>query len=345
MEARSHLVLISLLALMVASCAEATPTPTSIPPTVAPTPTATVTVAPIPTLTVTSVPPGPTATARPVPTPEPSPTDPAFPTEAPTSEPTAAPTKTPAPTATPRTGEPASDRGGLWAGEENASPGHLAFGLTPGARPDVDPWRFESAPSFPLSITCDPQREEDGLRLDGCTGGEAFLGGADVTAFVPAAGDTGLEVRIRGAGLSLLFTLTRVPRADEPIASNNVALLWHQPGEGIHSDIWAEDGVVFAPRFDGRIELLGATSGEVLGVTSTPRYTGRSQSGAGCEGTRRSAVRSHRRRLEYSSSMSRSRPRRSSSANTAFSIPSGHPITSPISITYSCPPTEALYTR
>lgn len=270
LEARSRLVLISLLALMVTSCAEATPTPTSIPPTVAPTPTATVTLAPIPTLTVTSVPPGPTATARPVPTPEPSPTDPAFPTEAPTSEPTAAPTKTPAPTATPRTGEPASDRGGLWAGEENASPGHLAFRLTPGARPDVDPWRFEGAPSFPLSITCDPQREEDGWRLDGCTGGEAFLGGADVTAFVPAAGDTGLEVRIRGAGLSLLFTLTRVPRADEPIASNNVALLWHQPGEGIHSDIWAEDGVVFAPRFDGGIELLDATSGEVLGVTSTP---------------------------------------------------------------------------
>ena len=91
-----------------------------------------------------------------------------------------------------------------------------------------------------------------------------------MTAFVPAAGDTGLEVRIRGAGLSLLFTLTRVPRADEPIASNNVALLWHQPREGIHSDIWAEDGVVFAPRFDGGIELLDATSGEVLGVTSTP---------------------------------------------------------------------------
>ena len=60
-------------------------------------------------------------------------------------------------------------------------------------------------------------------------------------------------------------TLDLIASSDEPASSGNVEVLWHQPGEGIHTDIWAEDDLVFAPRFDGSIEIIDAASGRILG--------------------------------------------------------------------------------
>ena len=68
--------------------------------------------------------------------------------------------------------------------------------------------------------------------------------------------------------LTFEVSLTRLPQRDEPQASANVSLVWHQPGEDLHTDIWAEDGLVFAPRLDGRIEVIDATSGQILGTAS-----------------------------------------------------------------------------
>ena len=38
-----------------------------------------------------------------------------------------------------------------------------------------------------------------------------------------------------------------------------------RPGEGIHTDIWVDNGLVFAPRFDGVIEIINAEDGEIVG--------------------------------------------------------------------------------
>ena len=87
--------------------------------------------------------------------------------------------------------------------------------------------------------------------------------------FVPTQEDTlQMTLDIRGSVLTLL--LSRLPQRDEPQFSDNVTLLWHQSGSGRDSDLWAESGVVFAPQFDGFIEILDATSGEVLSMAEVP---------------------------------------------------------------------------
>ncbi len=188
--------------------------------------------------------------------------------------------KTPTPTAgqgaSPTAGptrEPvdASDRAGLWAGELVPEPGRtgspppwLALRVRPGDNPDDDLWRLESGPwpsPLPPVSLCTPQRQRNRWELSFCTG----MGRGALMAFMPAEGDSGLEVTVQTTSFAASANLTRIARRDEPQSTDNVTLLWHQPGRGIHTDVWADDGLVFAPRSDGLIEILDAADGTIIG--------------------------------------------------------------------------------
>ena len=83
--------------------------------------------------------------------------------------------------------------------------------------------------------------------------------------------DSGLAVTISGRDTRIHAVLTKVPQTDEPQTSHNVTLLWQQPGSGSHSDISAEQGLVFAPQlFGGTIEILDAKTGKLLGTAVAP---------------------------------------------------------------------------
>lgn len=170
----------------------------------------------------------------------------------------------------PRTSS-AADRGGLWAGEVDGPgtsdlPSVAELFLTPGVDADVDPWRFFL---FGLSFQCDPQRSDQGWDLSNCSGGAGSVEIPGMRVFVPTQEDTlRMTLDIAGAELSLL--LSRLAQRDEPQSSDNVALLWHEPTDGRGSGLWAEVGVVFAPRFDGSIEILDATSGVILSTVEAP---------------------------------------------------------------------------
>ena len=69
--------------------------------------------------------------------------------------------------------------------------------------------------------------------------------------------------------------MTKVPQRDEPKASDNVKLLWQQRGAGTHSDIWAAEGLVFAPHYSDRdIEILDADTGLILSRATVPEAEG-----------------------------------------------------------------------
>ena len=123
--------------------------------------------------------------------------------------------------------------------------------------------------SLPV-FECRPQRQEKGWQLGDCTGG------VQATAFVPVEGESGLKIQLQHErGDSDTITLARLPQRDEPSASENVSLLWHQPGHGIHSDIWAAGGLVFAPHHSSPdIDILDATSGSILGTARIPEGEG-----------------------------------------------------------------------
>ena len=289
------LVVVSVAGLLLSSCGgdDATPTigPTSSATASAPAGTA---VLAAPTGGLASPTPGattsvsPAGTAIPTPTrelpstPGPSPASTKTPVRSftATAAATAGLAKTPTPTAdqgpSPTAGptrEPvdASDRAGLWAGDIKPMPGQtgapppwLALRVRPGDNPDEDLWRLESGPwpgPLPPVSLCTPQRQRDGWELSFCTG----MGRGALMAFMPAEGDSGLEVTVQASGFKATATLTRIPPKDEPQASSNVTLLWHQPGRGIHTDVWAADGLVFAPRSDGLIEILDAADGTIIG--------------------------------------------------------------------------------
>ena len=91
-----------------------------------------------------------------------------------------------------------------------------------------------------------------------------------LSAFVPLVGDSGLELRFTYGTTNVEASLARLEERAEPKASDNVTLLWHTAGAGRHTDIWADGALVFAPRFDGKIEILDASSGEILGIASLP---------------------------------------------------------------------------
>jgi len=146
----------------------------------------------------------------------------------------------------------------------------------PGKNPDVDPWHFEGGPVGFAPFQCSPQRREEGWELDQCTNFAGAAEDATFQAFVPAQGDSRIEVTLqhRQTRFPTVY-LTRVRQRDEPQASDNVSLIWHQPGDGIHSDIWADDGLIFAPHFSDRhIEILDASTGRILSIASVPEAEG-----------------------------------------------------------------------
>ena len=221
------------------------------------------------------------------PTPSPAPTT----TQTPSREPTPAPRPSPVPTRTPvptvaataaatatpdiadtpvsSSGQSPGPAPGFWSGDLAPGPGHtgytppwLALRIRPGDDPDKDTWRLESGPRpgiLPPVITCAPRRLPDGWDLS-CTGGWG-----DLTAFMHADGDGGLDVTLQRTGFTATGTLSRIALREEPRSTDNVTVLWRQPGEGLHTDIWAEDGLVFAPRSDGVIEIIGAADGAIKG--------------------------------------------------------------------------------
>ena len=166
---------------------------------------------------------------------------------------------------------------GLWAGDLVADPGQegfsppwLAIRIRPGEDPYQDPWRLEVGPSpgyLPPAFHCDLRQRPDGWELSSCTG----LVYVDLQFFAPSEGG-GLDVTLSSPNFVVTGTLTRIKARDEPQSSDNVEVLWHQPGEALHSDIWAEDGLVFAPRLDGMIEIIDANSGDILGLASAGNY-------------------------------------------------------------------------
>ena len=251
-------VFLAVMGVALGACGESQPTSTTVPepepaPTFTPVPTAT----PTPTQT-------PTPTATPTATPMPTPTSTSTPSPTPVPTPTSTPTPVPQ-------AQKASDREGLWAGEVEDTgqagplPPWIALRLIPGEDPDVNLWQLLGGPFGLLRASlCIPERLETGWELRTCV---RF----DGTLFVPEQSDSGLKVNLTFRETTLNATLTLVPQRDESQASDNVTLLWHQPGEGIHSDIWAEDGLVFAPRYDaGIIEILDAKSGKILGTAVVP---------------------------------------------------------------------------
>ena len=170
--------------------------------------------------------------------------------------------------------ESAADREGLWAGAV-VVPARalfapwLALRVVPGEKPDEDPWRLGGGIDLP-AFRCKSQRTEGGWKLDDCANLAGRAGqNIGLTVFVPAQGDSGLEITLRIGDLTLRSSLTMIEQRDEPEASDNVSVLWRQRGaRALHSDIWAEDGLVFAPHFDGNIEVLDARSGETLSRAS-----------------------------------------------------------------------------
>ena len=193
----------------------------------------------------------------------------------PTPEPLATPSRTPTATRAPATdpsSDDASDRAGVWAGPARPGPATLgsdwlALRITPGEDPDLDLWRLEGGPIGLPTFWCSPQRREKGWDLKDCSGLDFHF-----SAFVPAEGEIGLEVQLDDALGASTTSLAMLPQRDETEASDNVSLVWHQPGaDAVHSDVWVSDGLVFAPHFNDRhIEIRDAESGELLGTASVP---------------------------------------------------------------------------
>lgn len=216
-----------------------------------------------------------TATATASPTAEPTEVPTAAPTAPPTltSTPTPTPTPTPEPTPTPIPAvKPSATAGGasfLWSGSV-ANPGipWTAMRITVGADPLVDPWEFELGAISRTQFQCQPSAVEGGITLGGC--GRVFSATVDFEAVEmtvafnepTAFGERWVE-----------SLLSPVWQRDEPPNSDNVALLWEHRAEdatGSSTDVWAADGVVFAPHFGGLIELLDAASGERIGRIDAP---------------------------------------------------------------------------
>ena len=202
-------------------------------------------------------------------------------TEAATAAPTAPPTPTPSPTPTPTPEptpapipavEPDATAGGasfLWSGQV-ANPGipWTSMRVTVGADPLVDPWQFELGVISRTQFQCRPGEIEGGIALSRC--GRVFSATVDLEAGEMAVAfnePTTFGERWVEAVLSPVW------QRDEPTSSDNVTLLWQHQADyasGSYTDVWAEDGVVFAPHFGGTIELLDVATGERIGRIDAP---------------------------------------------------------------------------
>ena len=175
----------------------------------------------------------------------------------------------------------ASDRMGLWTG---AVPGAnqyavpwIALRVVPGADPDVDPWRVGGGRFGIPVLECEPTAADGGWSLGGCTDTRGnTVRGLELTAFVPEVGNSGLEVTLEQGRFVSNATLGKVLQTDEPQASDNVTLLWHEKAaETPNTDVWVDDGIVYAPHHESRIALMDAATGEHISFASILGTKGR----------------------------------------------------------------------
>ena len=221
-------------------------------------------------------PPEATATPSPSPvaaTPAASPTATPRPTQPPT------PTATPWPTAAPAIegGAPAAGHSAVWSGAArgNGAP-WFSCRITPGENPDIDDWTVEVGATTTISFSCRPERDGDGLRLVGCSG---LPGGYSFSARQSAAAPEVIDVTFVqptfGSERRFNASLTQAWTRDEAPASTNVSLEWQRNAAesfGPYTDVWAGDGLAFAPHSNGVIEILDGASGEELGLIQTADY-------------------------------------------------------------------------
>ena len=208
------------------------------------------------------------ATRNPTATPAPTATEPPIrtATATPTATPTPTPTPTPVPAVAPDVTAPTASV--LWASAiEHPGIPWTSLRTTAGAAPETDPWQIEIGTFTVARFECRPTAVEGNIELAACSGSPYAAGFA--ATIDPTTNQLVASLQEPGAFGSrfLEATLTPVFVRDEPLASDNVTLLWNHraPASGSYTDVWAEDGVVFAPHFGGTIELLDATSGEPLG--------------------------------------------------------------------------------
>ena len=220
-----------------------------------------------PTLTPSATP-ARTATATPTPT--------ATPTATPSPTPAPEPTPTPVPAVEPNA--TASGTSALWAATLD-TPGvpWTSLRATAGDAPDTDPWLIEIGAITVARFECLPALAGDTIQLSRCSG-SSYAPSFSATVELNSGCELLICTRLQHmtarfnepatfGGRTVSATLTPVFERDEPPASDNVTLLWNHnlPASGSYTDVWAQDGVVFAPHFGGTIELLDAASGELLG--------------------------------------------------------------------------------
>ena len=199
-------------------------------------------------------------------------------TAAPAPSRTPVPTPTPLPTPEPARppGEPAAGHGAVWSGAaQGTGAPWFSCRITPG---DLDEeWTVEVGASAAIQFSCRAAQDGEGFRLSSCSGlpqGYAFSArasdsepGAIVVEFVqPAFGGT----------LRFEATLTQAWVRDEEPSSTNVALAWQRDAAdtlGPYTDVWAANGLAFAPHSAGAIEILDATTGTEVGVIDTRDYS------------------------------------------------------------------------
>lgn len=195
----------------------------------------------------------------------PSPTATATPSPTPTPPPTPEPSPTPVPAVAPDVAAPGASV--LWAATVQA-PGipWVSFRTTAGAAPASDPWLLEFGAVTPIRFNCWPTAVDDTIQLSGCSGANrASTFSATINPTSRQLTASFQEPAAFGSRF-LDLTLTPVFEREEPPASDNVTLLWNHNAHasGSYTDIWVQDGVVFAPHFGGAIELLDAASGQLL---------------------------------------------------------------------------------
>jgi hypothetical protein len=181
---------------------------------------------------------------------------------APESSTTALPTPLPArPPGAVVGGEPS-----LWVGPPPNGVGLWAVCvITPGTDPERDAWRFEGGMFGSGGRSCTPRRDEYGIHFDDC---EPLFPGLSFTAVLSGANGDEPALRVRSDQDDTVFTQPWL--RDEPLMSSNVSVLWQHTGETRGGgDLWIDAGVVYASVPSGQVEMLDASTGELLGRLDT----------------------------------------------------------------------------
>jgi len=209
--------------------------------------------------------PSSTVTSTATPTPTPIPTATIVATPQPTASPTPEPTATPIPTRLPDALAPGASA--LWAaGLSTPGVPWTSFRLTVGEPPEIYPWLIEMGSISVIRFQCRPTLAETTIMLGNCSGA-SFAASFSATIDLDTTEMTASYREPYGSGSRLTeATLTPVHERNEP-PSDSTALVWrhHAPSSGSYTDIWVQDGIVFAPHFGGAVELLDASTGDLLG--------------------------------------------------------------------------------